>query len=619
MISVQYVSKHYLEQVIFDNISFNLNPRERTALVGRNGHGKTTLFRMLTGQEQCDEGVIAVPKNYRIGYLSQHINFTKPTVLEEGCCSLPDDQKGDDWRVKSVLSGLGFSEDDFDRNPSEFSGGYQIRLNLAKVLVSDPNLLLLDEPTNFLDIVSIRWLTGFLNNWKNEIVIISHDRGFTDSVATHTLGIHRHKIVKIKGTTQEYYDRILKSEEIHEKQRLNEDKKRKQAESFINSFRAKASHASLVQSRVKSLEKQEVLNKLEKISTLSFSFNSAPFPAKSIMEAQDLTFSYNGNDSPLIDHLNFNIESNDKICIIGKNGKGKTTLLRLLAGILSPNEGKVRNHPQTKIGYYEQANTATLNDQLTVEEEIASTVAGIERGRVRSICGAMMFSGDSALKRIKVLSGGEKCRTLLGKLLVMPTNILLLDEPTHHLDMQSCEAMMDAIDNFSGAVLMVTHNEHILHRVANKLIVFHHDRIFFFHGTYSQFLDQIGWDDQDSINPKKKSSNQEDTKGLSKKEQRKIRAEFNARRSKVLAPIEKKIKEIEKDIEKAEQQLQIDMESMIKASHDQDGAAISRLSKSSKQTQNHINDLYNDLEDATEKYDRDKIEFEEEAQQKALT
>jgi len=619
MISVQYVSKHYLEQVIFDNISFTLNPRERTALVGRNGHGKTTLFRMLTGQEQCDEGIIAVPKNYRIGYLSQHINFTKPTVLEEGCCSLPADQKDDDWRVKSVLSGLGFSEDDFDRDPSEFSGGYQIRLNLAKVLVSDPNLLLLDEPTNFLDIVSIRWLTGFLNNWKNEIVIISHDRGFTDSVATHTLGIHRHKIIKIKGTTQEYYDRISKSEEIHEKQRLNEDKKRKHAENFINSFRAKASHASLVQSRVKSLEKQEVLKKLEKITTLSFSFNSAPFPAKSIMEAQDLTFSYNGNNSPLIDHVSFNVESNDKICIIGKNGKGKTTLLKLLAGILSPSEGKIRNHPQTKIGYYEQANTATLNDQLTVEEEIASTVSGIERGRVRSICGAMMFSGDSALKKIKVLSGGEKCRTLLGKLLVMPTNILLLDEPTHHLDMQSCEAMMDAIDNFSGAVLMVTHNEHILHRVANKLIVFHHDRIFFFHGTYSQFLEQIGWDDEDSTKQKKKPSKQEGTKTLSKKEQRKIRAESNAMRSKVLAPLETKIKGIETDIEKAERQLQLDTESLIKASHDQDGAAISKLSKSNKQVQNHIDTLYEELEISNEKYEKNKIEFEKEAQQKALT
>ncbi|MGR3293260.1 MAG: ABC-F family ATP-binding cassette domain-containing protein [Candidatus Scalindua sp.] len=619
MISVQCVSKHYLEQVIFDDISFNLNPRERTALVGRNGHGKTTLFRMLTGQEQCDEGIIAVPKNYRIGYLSQHINFTKPTVLEEGCCSLPADQKDDEWRVKSVLSGLGFSEDDFDRNPSEFSGGYQIRLNLAKVLVSDPNLLLLDEPTNFLDIVSIRWLTGFLNSWRHEIVIISHDRGFTDSVATHTLGIHRHKIVKIKGTTQEYYDRISKAEEIHEKQRLNEDKKRKQAESFINSFRAKASHASLVQSRVKSLEKQEVLKKLEKISTLSFSFNSAPFPAKSIMEAQDLTFSYNGNNSPLIDHVSFNVESNDKICIIGKNGKGKTTLLKLLAGILSPGEGKIRNHPQTKIGYYEQANTATLNDQLTVEEEIASTVSGIERGRVRSICGAMMFSGDSALKKIKVLSGGEKCRTLLGKLLVMPTNILLLDEPTHHLDMQSCEAMMDAIDNFNGAVLMVTHNEHILHRVANKLIVFHRDRIFFFHGTYSQFLEQIGWDDEDSTRQKKKSSKQEDTKTLNKKEQRKVRAEFNAMRSKALAPLEKKIRKTETDIEKAERQLQIDTEALIKASHDQDGAAIIKLSKSSKQLQNHIDTLYEDLENINEEFDQNKIEFEEEARQKALT
>ncbi len=617
MISVQYVSKQYLEQVIFNNISFNLNSRERTALVGRNGHGKTTLFRMLTGEEQCDEGIIAVPKNYRIGYLSQHINFTKPTVLEEGCCSLPDDQKGDDWRVKSVLSGLGFSEDDFDRDPSEFSGGYQIRLNLAKVLVSNPNLLLLDEPTNFLDIVSIRWLTGFLNNWKNEIVIISHDRGFTDSVATHTLGIHRHKIVKIKGTTQDYYDRISKAEEIHEKRRLNENKKRKQAEDFINSFRAKARHASLVQSRVKSLEKQEVLNKLEKIATLSFSFNSAPFPAKSIMEAQDLTFSYNGNTSPLIDHINFNVESNDKICIIGKNGKGKTTLLKLLAGILPPNEGKIRSHPQTKIAYYEQANTATLNDGLSVEEEIASTVSGIERGRVRSICGAMMFSGDSALKKIKVLSGGEKCRTLLGKLLVMPTNLLLLDEPTHHLDMQSCDAMMDAIDNFNGAVLMVTHNEHILHRVANKLIVFHHDRIFFFHGTYTQFLEQTGWDDQDSTTLKKKPNKQESQKGLNKKETRKIRAEFNARRSKALAPLEKKIRELEKEIEKAERQLHIDTESLIKASHAQDGAAITKLSKSNKQTQNHIDTLYEDLEDTNEKYDQSRLEFEEEARQKA--
>ncbi len=615
------MSKQYFEQVVFDNISFSLSPRERVGLVGRNGHGKTTLFRMLTGQEDCDKGIIAIPKNYRIGYLDQHINFSKPTVLEEGCLGLPDDQKADDWKVKSVLSGLGFSEEDFNRDPAEFSGGYQIRLNLSKVLVSTPNLLLLDEPTNFLDIVSIRWLINFLNNWKNEIFIISHDRGFMDSVCTHIMGIYRCKIKKFAGTTYDYYGQISMEDEIHEKRRLNEEKKRKQAEQFINSFRAKARHASLVQSRIKSLEKQAVLNKLEKITTLSFSFNAAPFPAKYIQEAQDLTFLYNSKLSPLIDHVSFNVESNDKICIIGKNGKGKTTLLKLLAGILSPIEGKVRNHPQTKIGYYEQANTADLNNMLTVEEEIASCVSNIERKRVRDICGAMMFSGDSALKKIKVLSGGEKCRTLLGKLLVTPANLLLLDEPTHHRDMQSCEAMMDAIAEFNGAVLMVTHNEHILHRTANKLIVFQNEKVFFFHGTYSQFLDQIGWEEQDgSLITKQLSSQQrKSTKTLNKKDKRKVRAEFIARRSKSLTPYEKKINELEKQIETKEQQFHTDTQSLIKASQEQDGTAIATLSKSIKQTSTHIENLYEELEETSKKYELHKMKFEEEARLKAVT
>jgi len=614
MISVQYLSKQYTDQVVFDKISFNLSPRERVGLVGRNGHGKTTLFRMLIGQEEYDEGIIAIPNNYRIGYLNQHINFSRPTVLEEGCSGLPDGQKADDWKVKRVLSGLGFSEDDFNRDPAEFSGGFQIRLNLTKVLVSDPNLLLLDEPTNFLDIVSIRWLTNFLNNWRNEIIIISHDRGFMDSVATHIMGIHRYKIKKIAGITQDYYEQVSMEDEVHEKQRLNDEKKRKQAEQFINSFRAKARHASLVQSRIKSLEKQEVLKKLEKITTLSFSFNAASFPAKCIQEAQDITFSYNGMHSPLINHLSFSVESNDKICIIGKNGKGKTTLLKLLAGNLSPREGKVRNHPQTKIGYYEQANTASLNNNLSVEEEISSGISSIDRKRVRDICGAMMFSGDSALKKIEVLSGGEKCRTLLGKLLVTPANLLLLDEPTHHLDMQSCEAMMDAIDDFAGAVLMVTHNEHILHRVANKLIVFHHDRVFPFYGTYSQFLDLIGWDDQEGITIKKQSSGQQEKpkKSLSMKDKRKVRAEFIARRSKTLTPYQQKIKEIERTIVELEQQLHNDTQALIKASHEQDGNAISKLSKSLKQTRTQTDTLYKELEDTSEKYEQSKLAFEEE-------
>jgi len=614
MISVQNLSKRYTENIIFDNITFNLSSRERVGLVGRNGHGKTTLFRFIIGQEQYDEGIIKIPKDYRIGYLDQHINFTRPTVLEEGCCGLPDSRKEDDWKVKKILSGLGFTESDFCRSPSEFSGGYQIRLNLAKVLVSEPDLLLLDEPTNFLDIVSIRWLKNFLNSWKNEVFVISHDRSFMDSITTHIIGIHRSKIKKIKGTTKDYYYQIIKEDEIHEKRRLNDEKKRKQAEQFINSFRAKARHASLVQSRIKTLEKQEIINKLEKIPTLSFSFNSAPFQAKYAQEARNITFSYNGKQPYLFSQLGFAVEDRDRICIVGQNGKGKTTLLKVLAGELSPLEGDIRNHPQAKTGYYEQANTACLNNKLTVEEEISLNNSNMERKKIRDICGAMMFSGDSALKKIGVLSGGEKCRVLLGKILTAPSNLLLLDEPTHHLDMQSCEAMIDAITAFEGAVVMVTHNEYILHKIANKLIVFHQDRVFPFYGEYSKFLEQIGWGDQESITFGKRSSKQNGgpKKNTNRKDTRKARAEFITRRSKTLNPYKKKIEETEKTIEEMEQQIHDNNQSLIKASHEQDGNAIPALSRAVKQTQTHIDKLYKQLEEITEKYEREKLAFEQE-------
>ena len=614
MITVQNLSKQYGSHIIFDDVAFNLNSRERVGLVGKNGHGKTTLFRLLTGQEQCDEGIIKIPKDYRIGYLNQHIHFTKPTVLEEGCCGLPASQKEDEWKVEKTLSGLGFLESDFQRNPSEFSGGYQIRLNLAKVLVSEPNLLLLDEPTNFLDIISIRWLANYLNSWRNEVVAISHDRSFMDNVTTHIIGIHRSKVKKIKGSTEDYYDQIVKEEEIHEKRRLNDEKKRKQAEQFINTFRAKARHASLVQSRIKTLEKQEIIKKLEKIPTFSFSFNSAPFRAKYVQEARNTTFAYTGNSPYLFNQLGFAVENRDRICIIGQNGKGKTTLLKLLAGKLLPLEGEVKNHPQAKIGYYEQANTASLNDKLTVEEEISVNNSNIDRTRIRDICGAMMFSGDSALKKIKVLSGGEKCRVLLGKILVAPSNLLLLDEPTHHLDMQSCEAMIDAINTFEGAVIMVTHNEYILHRIANRLIVFQHDRAFHFQGSYSQFLEQIGWEDEESITFGKKSPKHrgEAVKSANRKDTRKARAEFVTRRSKSLTPYKKKIEELEKNIEEMEQQLHNDNESLIKASQEQDRNTITTLSRSVKQTQAGIDTLYKQLEETTEKHEQEKLDFEQE-------
>ena len=393
MISVKNISKRYGTRVLFSDVSFDVLAGERIGLVGRNGHGKTTLFRIMTGEEEPDSGRVLMPKNYRIGYLGQHLTFTKPTVLEEGCMGLGPHEPEAEWKVEKVLSGLGFNQSDFGRNPSEFSGGFHMRIALAKVLVSEPDMLLLDEPTNFLDIVSIRWLEKFLRSWKGEMIVISHDRDLVDSVTTHIVGIHRGMVRKMQGATAKYYAQLRADEELHEKRRLEDEKKRKDMTDYINRFRSKASHAKGVQSTIKKLEKMEKLDKLEEIHRLSFSFNYEPFRASQMMDVNDLAFSYTGGEPYLISGLNFTVNRNDKICIVGKNGKGKTTLLKLLSGRLKPLAGGVKTHPTAMPAYYEQANTADLDDDLTVEEEIGKGLAFIEKTRLRGICGAMMFPG----------------------------------------------------------------------------------------------------------------------------------------------------------------------------------------------------------------------------------
>ena len=503
MIQANNLEKAYGRQVIFDDVSFTINPGERVGLVGRNGHGKTTLFRMILNEEHPDSGAIRIPNHYRIGHLSQHLKFTEQTVLQEACLSIPkaEDGRDESYKVKAILSGLGFAADDLELNPAALSGGFQVRLNLAKVLVSEPNLLLLDEPTNYLDIVSIRWLIQFLRNWKNELIIITHDRSFMDSVTTHTMGIHRLKIKKIEGPTEKLYQQILQEEEIYEKTRTNDAKKRKEVEEFINRFRVQANKAKAVQSRIKALGKKEKLDKLSEIKSLDFEFNSRTFTGKRLLEAQDVTFAFGPESAPLIKDFSISIEKNDRIAIIGKNGKGKSTLLNLLSRELHPRSGTVRHHPDLHLAYFGQTNINRLNQSKTVEEEIMDAHPDHSRGAARKICGAMMFEGDHALKKISVLSGGEKSRVLLGKLLVKPSNMLMLDEPTNHLDMESIDSLIEAIEVFKGAVMIVTHSEMVLHAVARKLIVFDNDEVKVFDGTYQDFLDRVGWKNEGDVAP----------------------------------------------------------------------------------------------------------------------
>jgi ATP-binding cassette subfamily F protein 3 len=505
MISIENLTKSYGAQTLFDNISMKINPRERVGLVGRNGHGKTTLFRLIIGDEHPDSGTVIIPKHYRIGYVKQQLDFTEDTVLKECMRGLYHEESDHSWKAEKILSGLGFSSTDLERRPEEFSGGYQVRLNLAKVLVSEPNMLLLDEPTNYLDIMSIRWIERFLLGWPGELLLISHDRSFMDKLITHTVGIHRKKTRKIEGDTGKFYTQIARDEEIYEKTRVNDVRKRKDIEQFVTRFRAKARLAGLVQSRVKALEKKEKQEKLENIKDLDFYFNSAPFNGKQIMSVDGISFSYNSKNHNsgkdiinLINNFSLTIGAHDRICVVGRNGKGKTTLLKLLAGTLKPSGGEIISHPNAKAGFFEQTNVDTLADKKTVEEEILSANPNAERQQARNICGALMFEGDDALKKIEVLSGGEKSRVMLGKLLITPVNILLLDEPTNHLDMESGDAMLAAIDNFDGAVVIVTHNEMFLHALAERLIVFQ-SSVSIFEGSYQSFLERKGWEDEAEI------------------------------------------------------------------------------------------------------------------------
>jgi len=614
MLTITNLTKTYGRQVLLDNVSFSVGTGERIGLTGRNGSGKTTLFKLILGEEEPDSGDIRIPNGYTIRHLSQHIHFAGSSVLEEACLNLKatDDGRDETYKVKAILAGLGFSPGEFHRNPHHLSGGFQVRLNLVKILASEPNLLLLDEPTNYLDIVSVRWLTQFLRSWKDELILITHDRAFMNSVTTHTMGIHRQNIRKIAGSTEKLYQQILQDEEVYEKTRANDERKINEVEIFINRFRAQASRAKAVQSRVRMLEKKERRDKLTEMPDLDFSFNAAPFPGKLLVEADDVSFSFSEDTLPLIHAFGIAIKKNDRIGIIGKNGRGKTTLLNLFAGELLPRQGEIKYNQNLKLAYFGQTNVERLNPDKTVLEEVLDAHPMHSIGSARGICGSMMFDGDNALKKVAVLSGGEKSRVLIGKLLVSPANLILLDEPDNHLDAESIDSLVTAIDAFAGAVLFVTHSEMMLRAIATRLIVFDNGKISLFEGTYDDFLERIGWEDEKKITGTIGEKTKEPiNKGTSRKDLRRVRANLIESRSKVLGPLQREIDELEKTITKLEELIEDNSQSLIRASNVGDRKAITSLSISIHSSKIEIERLFDDLDRLTAEHHRKSIEFEE--------
>lgn len=516
MIIANNLEKSFGAQSLFEGVSFLVNQGERVGLVGKNGAGKSTLFKMILGQESPDSGTLSSPKGYRIDALEQIIRFTQPTVLKECIQALPADKQWDHYKAEIILSGLGFSEQDFHKDPATFSGGYQIRINLCKALLANPNMLLLDEPTNYLDILSLRWLKEYLNKWPGEMVLITHDRDFMDSVTTHTLGLHRKQARKVKGGTIKYYEQIIQEEETYELTRRNMESKKKEMQALIDRFRAKASKATMAQSRMKMMEKMGTMEKLETERNLGFKFNHLPCPGKTIMNIENLSFSYKGKDNIFSD-ISFSIGRKDRIGIIGANGKGKSTLLNCLAGELTPTSGTITAHPSASPGHFGQTNIDRLEPENRVLDEILRANPNLTLQAAHSICGVMLFGGDLSKKKVSVLSGGERSRLLLGKIISHRTNLLLLDEPTHHLDVESIETLIEELNDYDGALVIVTHSELILKTLAQSLIIFHQGRAEYFNGGYDDFLEKVGWEEEQVAVKKTKTK-------VNKKEARRLRA-----------------------------------------------------------------------------------------------
>ncbi len=604
MIQLINISKSYAEQELFSNLNFKLNASNRVGLVGRNGSGKSTLFKLILGEESPQSGEVIIPKNYKIGALKQHLEFSEKTLTEEVALALPAEMKYDVYKVEKILFGLGFVQEDLEKDPLSFSGGYQIRINLAKLLVTEPNLLLLDEPTNYLDIVSMRWLKSFLRSFEGEVILITHDREFMDSVTTHTMGIVRKSLSILPGNTYKFYQQLHANDELHEKHKTAQEKKRKELEEFIAKNKARASTAALAQSKVKQLEKMESIEDLRSDKTLSFDFNYKETPAKVLLDVKGLSFAYT-SQRRLFENISFTLQKGECLAIIGKNGKGKSTLLNTIAGELQQLGGSVDFHTSSSVAHFGQTNIAHLDANNSVMDEIYAADPKLPEASVRAICGAMMFGGESAKKKISLLSGGEKSRVMLGQILAKQVNVLLLDEPTNHLDMESIDALTKAIQNFKGSVIIVTHSEELLRRVADRLIIFAQEGAEYFDGGYDTFLEKIGWEEEEQSKQPKNSSKP------NKKENKKQRAALVQERSKLTSPLKKELVQLEEFIVNTEEELSVLHEQLIEASKELQSSKVMELSKLVSDLEAEVEQKFEDLENTQNKLDTLLNDYEE--------
>ena len=530
MISIDSITVEFGGNALFENVSFLIKEKEKIALIGRNGAGKTTLLKLIAGEMSPTRGNISRPKNLTIGYLPQHIKVNdSKTVREETLTAFENifairaniatltaelnerddfhtaeygklieelgyqnerlqmfDSDSIEAETEKTLMGLGFRRTDFERRTSEFSGGWRMRIELAKILLRKPDLLLLDEPTNHLDIESINWLESFLKNSKSALLLVSHDKAFVDAVTTRTIEISLGKIYDYKANYSRYLELRAIDRENQIRAYENQQKLIADTQDFINRFRYKPTKAVQVQSRIKMLEKLEPIQ-IEEVdnSRLNLRFPPPPHSGTISLDIENLTKAY--GEHTVLQNIDMQIRRGEKIAFVGKNGEGKTTLVKCIVGELDF-MGSLRLGHNVKVGYFAQNQAATLDDSKTVFQTVDDIVTGDIRTKLRNILGAFMFGGDDIDKRVAVLSGGERSRLAMIKLLLSPVNMLILDEPTNHLDISTKNVLKDAIRQFPSSAIIVSHDRDFLDGLVDKVYEFADKKIIEHIGGIGDFL-----------------------------------------------------------------------------------------------------------------------------------
>ena len=534
MLNISQLSKIQGGETLYSNVSFQINPGEKVGLVGPNGSGKTTLFRMIIGEEKPDSGQISFPEKLRLAYFSQNVGEMKGqsaldvvlsgdakiATLQEELSSYevklcdpeldPDEMNrilekmGDaqtefekrggydlQTRAEEVLTGLGIHPDEHSKMIDEFSGGWKMRIALARVLVMKPDLIIMDEPTNYLDMETILWLEVWLQNYEGAIFMTTHDRDFMNNVCKKIVEVAHSQVTVYSGN----YDFYEKERELRRDQLKSEFKRQQDSiakdEEFIAKFKARASHAAQVQSRIKKLEKVDRVVIPPEEETIDFEFPTPPRGGDEVVNIQDLSKSWqksSGEELKVFKNLNTTVQRQDKIAVVGVNGAGKSTLLKVISGQAEASAGEARIGPSIKLGYFSQFSFDVLTPENTVLEEAQAALVNASDGYLRNLLAAFLFRGDDVKKKVKYLSGGEKSRLILATLLSQNNNFLILDEPTNHLDIKSREVLLEALKKYEGTIMFVSHDRHFLKELSEKVYEVSQNEVVIYPGNYDYYL-----------------------------------------------------------------------------------------------------------------------------------